>query len=297
MARPFVKYLVNLIANGETTPVLNILYNFLPDEQASIKDTCTLHQSALKKNDRDFQGGLITEEMHNQVISRINSALLDILHDIETLTFDDEEAMRQAKTIKHNRYEDDKTIGNVKEIKRRKLLKYVVMGGVVLAFSMLLGWYVKEKWIPIKNVPPSVTKTATDSLVAAEALLHEAENRRAVLDYEACITQCQEAIKWNNRNAAIYNQLSECYLYKGEITAAFENAKKAYKCDSIDASGMIMSTLAQVYGEMGNTKYFYIYTEESLKRGLEVWDFEDELGFNKYKEEAQFKKLIKKYKR
>ncbi len=295
MTRPFIQYLEKLIGTGETVTVLNILSDFLPEEQETLKDECILHKSALKKNDKDVQLGIITEDVHNQVVSRVNYALLNIFTDIESLEFDDAIAIKKAKTIEQTWYKTDNTLGNVKEIKKRKLWKYAAITGV-LVLTILLGWTLKNDKFSKKKIPILPISTKADSLVAAEAFLHEAENRRAVNEYDDCIKDCQEALKWNNRNSFIYNQLAECYLYKGEITAAFENAKKAYQCDSIDSKGMIMSTLAQVYGEMGNTKLFYVYTEESLKRGFDIWEYETELGFNKYKDEQQFKMLIKKYK-
>jgi tetratricopeptide (TPR) repeat protein len=308
MARPFITHLETLIADGETQSVLNILLDFfthrleslsdlIAESKDELRDECILHQGALRKSDKDLQRGLITDEEQNQVVSRINYALLALFPNIESLTFDDAAALQRAEFIEKKDAETDNSIGNIGEIKKRKLLKNIAIGTLSLALLIVLGWMFKDRIAP-KKIEPVVgreKKSKEDSLFAAEVHLNLSVNHRTNNDFDACIKECQDALKWNDKNAYAYNQLAECYLYKGEITAAFENAKKAYKCDSIDVKGFTMSTLAQIYGEMDNTKYFYIYTEEALKRDLPVWDYEDELGFKKYKDESKFKILIKKY--
>ena len=322
MKRPFVKHLENLIAEGETPTVLHILLdflllkdtspsdsfsNFIAESDNNLRDACIIHQSALKKSDKDLQRGLIDEEDHNKVVSRINYALLDALPELESLQFDDTKALERAKIIENEAKKKENIVGNAGEIKKRKLMQKVAIGLGILALLVSLGWIFKEKFKktdkavvvdkPVVTIP-EIKKTRSDSLQIAEAHYNEAMRVRALEkpDFTACIKECQEGLKWNPKSGQLYNQLAECYLYNDEITNAFTNAKKAYECDPMDVNGYIMSTLAQIYGEMGNVKLFYVYTEEALKRRLPVWDYVEELGFNKFKNERQFKELIKKYK-
>ena len=314
MKRPFVEHLKTLIADGETTLVLKILLDFFANNSASLpnkvadlmaenastlRDECILHQSALKKSDKDLQRGLITEDDHNQVASRVNYALLSLLSEVETLDFDHTTALQNAQLVENTRHIAENIIGNVKEIKKRGLMVKATIGVGCVALLAALIWGFKDKFVAKKTLFPVIPidrKTHTDSLLAAEVHYKIAVNERSNQGFDACIKECQEAIKWNNKNSFVYNQLAECYLYKGDITPAFENAKKAYACDSLDVNGYIMSTLAQIYGEMGNTKLFYVYTEQALKRDLPVWQYENELGFKIYKDETPFKVLMQKYK-
>ena len=324
MKRPFVKHLENLIAEGETPAVLHVLLdflllkdatlsdsfsNFIAESDNNLRDACIIHQSALKKSDKDLQRGLINEEDHNQVVSRINYALLDAFSELESLEFGDTKALERAKTIENEAKEKENLVGNVGEIKKRKLMQNIAIGFGIVALLASLGWIFKGKFKktdkasvvvdkPVVLVQES-KKTRDDSLVIAEARYNEAVRVRALgkPDFVACIKECQEGLKWNSSSGKIYNQLAECYLYNDEITNAFSSAKKAFDCDSLDTNGYIMSTLAQIYGEMDNTKLFYFYTEEALKRDLPVWKYKEELGFSKYKDEPKFKVLMKKYNR
>lgn len=322
MKRPFVKHLENLIAEGETPIVLHILLdlllvkdtslsdsfsNFIAESDNNLRDACIIHQSALKKSDKDLQRGLIDDEDHNKVVSRINYALLDALPELESLQFDDVKALERAKTIEEEAEKKENLVGNVGEIKKRKLMQNIAIGFGIVALLASLGWIFKGKFkktdkavvVVDKPVVPVVEpkKTRNDSLIIAQTRYNEALKHRGISDFIACIKECQEGIKWNPADGKIHNQLAECYLYNDEITNAFNSAKKAFQCDSLDTNGYIMSTLAQVYGEMDNTKLFYFYTEEALKRDLPVWKYKEELGFNKYKDESKFKGLMKKYNR
>lgn len=319
MTRPFVEHLKTRMADGETTLVLKILLNFfansatslsnkmadlMAESSSTLRDECILHQSALKKSDKDLQRGLITEDDHNQVASRVNYALLDLFSQVEMLDFDDDVALQKAELIENNQVNDENIIGNVKEIKKRGLMVKAAIGVGCVALLAALVWGFRDKFSTKKNLPVAPTpvavepkRTHTDSLLAARVHFDAAENYRSNNDFANAIKECQEAIKWDATNASTYNLLAECYLNSDKITPAFETIKKAYKCDSVDANGHIMSTLAQIYGEMGNTKLFYLYTEESLKRGLPVWEYETELGFKVYKDEAKFKALMKKHKK
>ena len=151
-----------------------------------------------------------------------------------------------------------------------------------------------------QKVPPiqqsRIKQPPIDSVSMAQSHYDSAVKSRLYSDFRTCILECKKALKLNPEKASMHNQLAECYLNDNNISYALESAKKALTYDRADMNGFINSTLAQIYGEMNDPKLFYYYTEESLKRGFPVWDYTEELGLKKYKDEAQFKALMNKYK-
>ena len=309
MARPFVKYLETLITNGETPMALHVLLDFLDhkeqslsesfaelitEEDTSLRKICMMQQSALSDNENELRLGLLEENEYDKAINRTSYTLLSLLSQLEPVEFDDEKALKNAIKVEYEHRNVEKNLGSSASVNKKKGMQQIVLILGAIALIALITWMFRDKFGSFSS-PTESKRTRGDSLNLAKNYYEEAVNKRKSNDFTTCIKDCQDGIKWNPQSADLYNQLAECYLYNGEITSAFENAKKAYTFDPVDMSGFITSTLAQIYGEMDNTKLFYLYTEEALKRGLEVWDYETEVGFKKYKDEPQFKALMKKY--
>ena len=309
MKRPFVKHLENLITNGETPLALHILLNFLDhkeqslsesfaelitEEDTSLRKICMMQQSALSDNENELRLGLIEEHEYDKAVNRTSYTLLSLLPQLERVEFDDEKALKNAIKVEYERQNVEKKLSDGVSINKQKGTRQIILSVAAIALIALITWMFRDKFGSFSS-PTEQKRTRGDSLSLAKTHYDEAVKRREAFDFSTCIKDCQEGLKWNPQSADLYNQLAECYLYSNEITLAFENAKKAYVFDPVDKEALITSTLAQVYGEMENTKFFYLYTEEALKRGLAVWDYDTELGFKKYKDEPRFKALIKKY--
>ena len=309
MKRPFVKYLENLITNGETPLALHILLDFLDHKEQSLSESfaelitedgtslhkiCVMQQSALSDNENELHLGLMEEHEYDKAVNRASYTLLSLLPQLEPVEFDDEKALKNAIKVEYERQNVEKKLSDGVSINKQKGTRQIILSVAAIALITLITWMFRDKFGSFSS-PTETKRTRGDSLYLAKTHYDESVRRREASDFPNCIKDCQEGLKWNPQSADLYNQLAECYLYSGEITSAFENAKKAHVFDPLDSKGFITSTLAQIYGEMDNTKFFYLYTEEALKRGLEVWDYKTELGFRKYKNEPQFKALMKKY--
>ena len=76
---------------------------------------------------------------------------------------------------------------------------------------------------------------------------------------------------------------------------AIEYAEKALKAN--DKNGFAYVTLAETYAFMGNDEVFYKNIEQVLKCNFPVWEYLDEITFEKYHKQTRFSNLIKKYRK
>jgi tetratricopeptide (TPR) repeat protein len=127
-----------------------------------------------------------------------------------------------------------------------------------------------------------------------------AENLRSNNQLDEAINGCDSILQIEHCYWKALNLKAECLMIKAvkehdnlpELENAVVYARKAIKCNPADKDGYIYSTLAQIYGEMRSDASFYKYLDSTLTRGVRVWDYLDQPGFSKYRNELRFKKKI-----
>lgn len=94
--------------------------------------------------------------------------------------------------------------------------------------------------------------------------------------------------------AQLMNNVAVSYRLKGDYDTALDYLEKA-KSFNIDYP-MIYGTTALIYADKGDDKNFYKYIEISLKHGCPIWDYLEDKGFDKYRDEKKLKDYIKLFK-
>jgi tetratricopeptide (TPR) repeat protein len=127
-----------------------------------------------------------------------------------------------------------------------------------------------------------------------------AENLRSNNQFDEAIKRCDSITQIDPCYWRALNLKAECLMLKSlnksdnlpDLEDAVIFARKAISCHPVDHQGFIYSTLAQIYGEMGNDTPFYKYLDSTLSRRIPVWEYLDQPGFNKYRNVPRFKKVV-----
>ncbi len=145
-----------------------------------------------------------------------------------------------------------------------------------------------------------------DKITKADTFTHQA--LRLIFDekYAEALKKCDSALVYKTEKpmnweafewAELYNLKAECFLNLGHTIDAEECVKKALAIDPEDKEGYVHSTYAQIladkYGTVGPK--FMENFKFALDKKLELWEYMEQKGFIKIKNDPSVIKLIKKY--
>lgn len=99
--------------------------------------------------------------------------------------------------------------------------------------------------------------------------------------------------KYHNK-ANLYNNFAVLYRRLKKFDKAKQFINKARQFNP--KLPLIDGTLSLIYADQGDTDNFFKYLTIALKNRCPAWNYLDDYGFDKYRENKQLKKLIKKYK-
>jgi tetratricopeptide (TPR) repeat protein len=145
-----------------------------------------------------------------------------------------------------------------------------------------------------------------DKITKADTLTHQAMRLiydehfpEALLKCDSALTyKTEKPMNWTAKKwSEIYNLKAECLLNLGNHIEAEECIKKALIVDPADAEGYLHSTYAQILADKYTvvTPKFFEHFTIALDKKLELWEFMEQKGFVKIKNDPAVKKLLEKY--
>lgn len=298
----------NLLAKQKVQPAITLLIKAFEeqndDNQEDI-DACVLLNSRYLMAKEKIEIHATREEGEVELNQVING-VLDFVNE-----FEDPEADELIKPKGFWQSLFDKKDISLLRMGVQMLIIMLPLGVVYLFVSPFL----KKTPIATINPPQSLSVIAlSDSVVKSNQIYLTAVKIRSSINesdevkLKEIIGYCSESIKYNDDNWEPYNLRAECNLLlfmdnkeRKYLNNALSDALSALKYNPDDISedqkrGFINSTLAQIYSLKGDNSKFYFYVEESLKMGLNLWEYQEQPGFKERKEETKFQDILHHYK-
>ena len=95
--------------------------------------------------------------------------------------------------------------------------------------------------------------------------------------------------------AMLYNNFAVLYRRKKEFDKALLYLEKAREENPNFPN--IEGTLAMIYADKGDRDNFYKHLVIALEKGCQAWNYLEDPGFNKYRDEPKLKTLLESYKK
>jgi tetratricopeptide (TPR) repeat protein len=297
MSSKFVQSLQTLISEHQIEPTLYLLSDFFKDKDDDLFKECLIHKGNLTELELDKRTRTESFEELELSENRLMMAVTELVFKVDDFPFDDNlYNARALAAFKKERKMSDWTNNLMNDKNPRNLL---LMSG--LSIAVLTGIYFfyfkKPKAKPSVEVKSTVVYVTQKSNVDR---FKNASDLRANYKFDEAIQQCDTILQSESCYWEAFNLKAECQMHKSlmkpdnlpDLEKAIAYARQAITCNPADNDGLIYSTLAQIYGEMGSDANFYKYLDSTLTRHIEVWEYLNQPGFNKYRDKPQFKKVI-----
>ena len=296
----------NLLAKQKVQPAIVLLIQAFEEQNDDNKDdvdACVLLNSRYLMAKEKLEIPATREEGEVELNQVING-VLEFVHEFENPEADE---LIKPKGFWQSLF--DKKDISLLRMGVRMLIVMLPLGVVYLFVSPFI------KKTPAATVnPPQPPIALSDSAVKSNQIYLTAVKIRSSINesdevkLKEIIGYCSESVKYNDDNWESYNLRAECNLLlfidnkeKKYLNSALSDALSALKHNNDDISedqkrGFINSTLAQIYSLKGDNSKFYFYAEESLKMGLNLWEYQEQPGFKERKEDVKFQAILKQYK-
>jgi tetratricopeptide (TPR) repeat protein len=325
----FNEQIRDLIRENKLEIAFDVLVDFAERNRVMDSDFVLLQGSYNALLDK-ISAGLIPESEANSELNGIRKGLYDRFKEvINEMQFDNVaevkllESKKKAYEIAHPEVtiELDSPVKNDEKTGIRALIGRIngwvsVLGTVgvvgILGIIIMSIFYLKpfnsNNQISSKKQKKidAFVQDSLDKITKADTLTHQAMrliyNERfpdAILKCDSALSfKTEKPMNWHaNEWAELYNLKAECLLNLGNHIEAEECVKKALTIDPTDAEGYVHSTYAQIladkYAKVG-PKFFEHFTF-ALDKKLELWEFMEQKGFVKIKDDPAVKKLLDKY--
>lgn len=103
-----------------------------------------------------------------------------------------------------------------------------------------------------------------------------------------------EELKFDNE-ALLYNNIAVAHRRLKQYEKAIENLEKARSVNPDYPN--LDGTMALIYADQGNDQKFYSHLKTALDKGCKAWNYLEDKGFDKYRNDNKLIKLLETYKR